>query len=89
MNTKTHSNPNHDGKIISNCQDLLSNEVEMKMRIYEKSFKERDDHLIAKMDELINIVRKEYTTNRMLIYLLFAIDVVIISVIAFLHSIPK
>jgi len=81
-------NPHYKG-VVTDCGNMINEVVDMKIRDYVKDNDEREDRLVVKMDELINIVRKEYTTNRMLIYLLFAIDVVIISVIAFLHSIPK
>jgi len=75
-------NPNYKG-VVTDCNLLINSVVDMRMREYEKSNAEQDERMIDKMDELINIVKKEYTVNRGLILLLYLIDAVMIGVLWF------
>jgi len=72
-------NPHYKG-VVTDCGGLINSVVDMKIRDYVKDSNEREDRLVGKMDELITIVKKEYTINRVLIVLLYIIDIVIISV---------
>ena len=69
--------------VVTDCNLLINSVVDMRMREYEKSNAEQDERMIDKMDELINIVKKEYTVNRGLILLLYLIDAVMIGVLWF------
>jgi hypothetical protein len=71
---------------ISDCEGLIRANIDASMRVYHKAFEGRDKQLIEKMDELINIVRKEYTVNRVLIYIQFAIDFVLVALVSYLFT---
>ena len=71
---------------IVTCSELIDAGIEKRMSNYEKIFRAREDRLIEKMDELIKIVSREYTTNKMLIILAYVIDVITFGLIAYLHT---
>ncbi len=73
-------NPHYKG-VVTDCGNMINEVVDMKIRDYVKDNDEREDRLVVKMDELINIVRKEYTVNRVLIFAQFGIDMLIFATI--------
>jgi hypothetical protein len=80
MNNGQPAPNSHYKGVVTDCNSLINSVVDMKIRGYVKESNDREDRLVMKMDELITIVKKEYTINRVLIVLLYLIDIVIITV---------
>jgi hypothetical protein len=75
-------------KPITECNEIITKTVDLHMRLYEARLNQvisestdKQDEVLRRMDVVIDLVKKEYSTNRLHIYFIYVI-ITVLAVIA-------